>query len=226
MKIMGDLETLARTLYGESEVNDIEDAEAIANTVLTRTKAGKWPKTIANVCRQPSQYSCWNSDNPQLGDMLTVTKRSKWFSKCWEIAERAIAGELEDKTNGATHYYASYWPMPKWARGKTPCYETAAGKYTHLFFNDIDTPKPRTKTAAKVTAGVTVTATAISAVSESGLLDHAKQAGEIAAALEPVASFLGGLGQLLPYVLGIGALVLVGWLIWARLADRNDGGRT
>ncbi len=223
---MDDTETLARTLYGEAEANDKADVEAIAGVVLNRAANKKWPKSIAAVCRQPAQFSCWNADNPRLGKILTVSSRDKWYAYCYGVAARAVDGDLTDPTGGATHYYASYIDTPKWAKGKVPCHETPAGKYNHLFFNDIDTPKPRLATAAKVTAGATAAAGAASAVVDSGLLDQVKQAGEIASGLEPVFSLLGNLGPALPYLLVAGGLAVVGWLAWSWRRDRKDGGRT
>ena len=48
-------------------------------------------------------------------------------------AERAMAGELEDFTNGATFYHTKA-VRPRWAMHKSPCYEVG----NHLFYNDIN----------------------------------------------------------------------------------------
>lgn len=227
MTMTDDTEVLARTLFGEAEAQDKADAIAIASVALNRTKHPKlWPASISGVCLQPKAFSCWNGDNPRLPTIRAVDGRNKWYSYCYGIAAKAVAGELVDPTGGATHYFASYIDWPKWAEGKTPCYETPFGKVTHLFFNDIDTPKPRTKAAAKVVGAATVTAGAASAAVESGLVDQVKQAGEIATAAQPIFSLLGSLGPLLPYLLGAALVGGVGWLIWSWFADRRDGGRT
>ncbi|MFR2533048.1 MAG: cell wall hydrolase, partial [Alphaproteobacteria bacterium] len=55
------------------------------------------------------------------------------FCICKRIAGRAVAGLLEDKTNGATHYHTRHvWP--DWAKGKIPCAEIGR----HFFYNDIE----------------------------------------------------------------------------------------
>ena len=48
------------------------------------------------------------------------------------LAARALAGELEDFTGGATFYHTKNI-RPYWSLHKSPCYETG----NHLFYNDI-----------------------------------------------------------------------------------------
>jgi len=40
------IDILARTLYGESVPNNIEDAQAIAAVVMNRVKLQNWPNTV------------------------------------------------------------------------------------------------------------------------------------------------------------------------------------
>lgn len=168
---MNDKDTLARTLYGEAEPKDEADAIAIAWVVRNRAEHKLWPDTIAEVCLQHSkggvyQFSCWSPKHGNPEKLEKVTAADKWFARCLEIAGQVIAGKIEDPTNRSTHYYADYIAAPKWARGKTPVYQTPWGKYNHLFFNDIDTapppPKPPARTAIEsaVAAGTPVVAAA------------------------------------------------------------------
>lgn len=134
-----DLEILAKTLYGEASANNVKDAEAIASVILNRVKLKNWPNQIDAVCLQPWQFSCWNKEYRSRID----NAKGKWYQQCIEIARRAISGEIADPTWRSTHYYATYIGVPKWAFGKKPVYsvEHKSGS-KHLFFNDIDTPKP------------------------------------------------------------------------------------
>lgn len=207
-----DIDILARTLYGEAEPGDMQDLQAIANVVMNRVRNKRWPNTAAKVCRQRRQFSCWDDGEVQ------AQPGQPWFEKCVAMAKRAVAGDLPDITHGSTHYYATYIAAPKWARGKEPVLATKWGRYTHLFFNDIDTPKPRTTVAA-----ASVTAAGATA---GGLTAMAEQAGEVAGAMAPVIEAVKALGPALPWVLGAAALVGIGWLAWAWWQDRNDGGRT
>lgn len=138
----GDLEALTRTLFGEAEAHNVADAEAIASVVLNRVDLPNWPDTISHVCLQPSQFSCWNRGDPNLKRILT--RRGPWYERCREIALRAAQGEIPDPTHRSTHYYATYVPEPKWARGHTPVYRVKhRGGSAHLFYNDIDCPAPK-----------------------------------------------------------------------------------
>ena len=222
-----EIDVLSRTLYGEAEANDAADAIAIACVALNRTRHPKqWPANVAAVCQQPAQFSCWNASNPRLQEIKAVGLDDRWFAFCVSVAEDALAGRLVDPTDGATHYYASYIAMPKWAKGKTPCHATPAGKYTHLFFNDIDTPKPRAKAAAVVAATATAAGAAAEGVNQSGIIDQVEQAGQLAQAVQPIISALQALGPALPYALAAGAVALVAYAAWAVWRDRHDGGRT
>ena len=144
MRLTDDVDVLARTLYGEAEAWDREDAEAIAAVVMNRVRWRNWPSTVAAVCLQLMQFSCWNAGDPNRPRILAVNAGEAWFEECRAIAQRAVNGDLADITGGATHYIADYIRPPNWAKGHKPCFVSGAGKYKHLFFNDIDTPPPST----------------------------------------------------------------------------------
>lgn len=126
---MSDADTLARTIYGEARGEGVAGMEAVAACIMNRVKAdlgndGKpdwWGEGIEGVCRKPWQFSCWLPNDPNRDKLLTVTERDPWFRHAVEIAKRAIAGELPDPTNGATHYCTfTVVPMTKWAQGREP----------------------------------------------------------------------------------------------------------
>jgi hypothetical protein len=225
-----DLNALWRTIYGEAEPGDEPDAFAIGHVILNRVAWRNWPGTIRGVCYQPWQFSCWNADNPRLAHLNEVEPGANpWAASCYRIARDLLAmggptGGPGDPTQGATHYYATYLPKPpKWARGHKPVYETPAGRYNHLFFNDIDTPAPtsaaealeqqrplsetRTVQAGKVAAGAT-TATIIA----DALQQVADVAGPMSEALE-IAKWV----FLAATIIGVGAM------IYARVSDRKEG---
>lgn len=223
MQFPNHTDTLARTIYGEAEVGDIADAEAIASVVLNRVRHRQWPNEIDAVCRQPWQFSCWNPGNPRLHVLEDVGLDDWWFTICWHIAKKAVAGELEDNTDGATHYYATYIAPPRWAEGKTPCFETPYGKYNHLFFNDIDTPKPRTKAAAQVAGATAAVTGGAAAAHESGLLE---QVQEVTGVVEPLVRIATNLGpNFVWFAAGLGG-ALAAYLAWSWWQDRKEGGRT
>lgn len=140
-----DIDTLARTLYGEARGESRQSREAVACVVLNRVEkrkqcgwrdiGGKKVPTIAATCLKPWQFSCWNLKDPNRKIILEATPQKKLFAECLEIARLAYDRKLTDITKGATHYYnPKTCAKPRWAEGKIPC--AAVG--SHLFFNDVD----------------------------------------------------------------------------------------
>lgn len=137
-ELEADIDTLARTIWGEARGEGIPGMEAVASVVMNRVKAdlGKdgrpdwWGEGIEGVCRKKWQFSCWNGNDPNLGKLILVkASEDPHFAAALEIAERAAAGRLIDRTGGATHYHTKS-SRPKWAEGQTP---TATIGW-HLFY--------------------------------------------------------------------------------------------
>lgn len=222
---MQDVEILARTLFGEARANDVEDAEAIACVVHNRVGYRNWPGTVGEVCLQPWQFSCWNSNDPNRARIMAADRQtSSWFDRCWGIAERSMSGAVKDLTRTSTHYHTRA-VAPRWSKGKTPVYETQG----HVFFNNIDTPAPSTakdaleserpiKESRTIQGGVIAGgATVLSAVYES--------AGEVISgaveAVGPLSAFVSS--DAVQYVLIGIALAGIAQVIYARLDDRRKG---
>lgn len=150
-----DLDILAKTIYGEARGEGNLGREAVGCTVINRWRSGKWfngydtnndgVESIAEVCQQivPNskwhQYSCWNADNPALGEIKNCNLYNAVFRDCVTMALHVIANSADarwagrDESKGATHYHAEYIATPVWAVGKKPC--AIVGK--HRFFRDI-----------------------------------------------------------------------------------------
>lgn len=145
-----DIDTLARTLYGEARGEDRQGKMAVACVILNRVKKRKMAgyriidgvktPTIDATCLRPWQFSCWNKNDPNREKCLNVTPADAKFVECYNIAMLAVdflTGSRDDWdiVNGATHYYnPKACAMPRWAVGKKPC--AVVGH--HLFFNNID----------------------------------------------------------------------------------------
>ena len=133
------VETLARTIYGEARGERVLGKEAVAAVVLNRVRRARrhgrywWGSTIHEVCRRPWQFSCWNASDPNRAKIEAVDGRNRTFRTCLRVAERALRGELEDPTDGATHYHAA-GVAPPWSRGRRPSAEIGR----HIFYNDIE----------------------------------------------------------------------------------------
>lgn len=219
-----DIDTLARTLYGEADANNGVDARAIANVIMNRTKHTNWPQSVREVCLQPWQFSCWNTNDPNRARILAA--EGPWFDRCKEIATEVYnGGAVYDQTKGATHYYASYVKKPKWAKGKHPVYSVVhkTGSY-HFFFNDIDTKPPETATEALEQSrplGSTKTVTAAKlattgAVGVAGVSEYVQQ-------LAPTMPLLLKVMEYAPWLI-IGCLASgMGFMVWSRIQDRRQG---
>jgi len=105
-----DVDTLARTLWGEARGGSPLGMKAVAAVVvnrLHRNKPDRFGASIAEVCLKPRQFSCWNADDTNLPKLKQVTPADRRFAKCLVIAERAVRGELPDPTGGCDHYHTT-----------------------------------------------------------------------------------------------------------------------
>jgi hypothetical protein len=130
---LGDMDTLARTLWGEARGDDEEGMQAVASVVLNRLKRPqRFQPTVARVCRARKQFSCWNEGDPNLPKLKGLDNRNAAFTIALDVARRAIRGQLPDNTSGADHYHR-HDITAGWSDDHTPCVRIGA----HVFFNDI-----------------------------------------------------------------------------------------
>lgn len=137
----GDADVLARTMWGEARGEGTEGMRAVAHVILNRTaRQTYFGKTVAEVCRKPWHFSCWNLNDPNLRRLVAADVSDPQFREALDIAaallsdSRGLVRLDEDPTEGATHYHArSLFPRPGWAVGHTPC----ASVGNHVFYNDI-----------------------------------------------------------------------------------------
>lgn len=222
-----DILTMARTVYGEAEPFDTVDAKAIAHVILNRVKLPNWPNSIEAVCLQPYQFSCWNADNPRRKVLLELdlADTEAWWLEIVDICRGVLDGRIPDPTNRSTHYYATYIKKPKWARGHQPVFSSGWGKYTHDFFNDIDTPPPVTAAEAleqqrPVASTTTAKGVQASSVGVAGMA-VAEVVQEAAQNIEPLVPYLDAMKWVFIGLTIVGIVVVA----WARLRDRKEGKR-
>ncbi|MBO6808833.1 cell wall hydrolase [Thalassospira sp.] len=136
--MLSEVEVLARTLYGEARGEELAGIEAVASVILNRVAFAKrrgrywWGNDVKSVCLKPAQFSCWNKADPNRKKLLALSPRDPAYRLCKRIAKRAVAGELPDQTDGATHYH-THAVDPFWARGHVPVAEIG----NHLFYKNI-----------------------------------------------------------------------------------------
>ncbi len=132
-----EIDTLARTLWGEARGEGVKGMEAVACVILNRVAVSKdlgrywWGNTIIQVCQKPYQFSCWNKRDPNYPKLITVDAKDLHFASALRIARRAVVGVLKDATKGATHYHA-FGISPNWARKEYLCAQIGHHKFYKL----------------------------------------------------------------------------------------------
>jgi len=135
---MGDIETLARTIWGEARGEGKAGMEAVASVIMNRVKKPRWwGRDVQSICLKPSQFSCWLKDDPSCKanyeKMISVTDIDPQYAQALVIAERAVAKTLRDPTGGATHYHASTMEKyPAWSKK----YKKTIHIGNHIFYKE------------------------------------------------------------------------------------------
>lgn len=115
---MTDVDTLARTIWGEARGEPENGRIAVGCVIRNRVNSPVtwWGTDYRSVCRKPWQFSCWNENDPNRAKLDAVTMDDWAFDECAGIAAGIIDGTIPDITDGATHYYATTMKeRPKWA---------------------------------------------------------------------------------------------------------------
>jgi len=130
-----ETDVLARTIWGEARGEGSAGMQAVADVVLNRARIADkkggcwWGNSIVQVCQKPYQFSCWNKDDPNYRKLLSADENDPYFAVAEGIAALAVAGKLDDVTQGATHYHAA-GATPGWAYREKPV--AVVGR--HIFY--------------------------------------------------------------------------------------------
>lgn len=119
-QISQEVDTVARTIWGEARGEGERGMHAVANVIMNRARVGGWwGNSPVEVCLKPAQFSAWNRNDPNFDFARKVTTQDPQFRLALQIAGRAIAGTLDDITGGATHYFNPNVVLPSWASALT-----------------------------------------------------------------------------------------------------------
>ncbi|NCC22748.1 MAG: cell wall hydrolase [Alphaproteobacteria bacterium] len=135
-----EVDTLARTIWGEARGEGSHGMEAVAAVVMNRVAIARdkggywWGASPIQVCQKPYQFSCWNRSDPNFRRVVDVKDDDLHFATALRIARRALAGALADPTEGATHYHAA-GADPYWAKNEKPV--AVIGR--HIFYRPTGT---------------------------------------------------------------------------------------
>lgn len=119
--MLGDDFMLALCMFREARSNGREGMQAVGCTIRNRVKINSDSSYYREVVR-PLQFSSVTAHgDPQLGFYPWPANPVDWsaWTTAVDLAQGIIAGTVPDVTNGATHYFATYIPMPSWAENMT-----------------------------------------------------------------------------------------------------------
>lgn len=114
----GDVDTLARTLFGEARGERRAGMEAVAWVILNRARRGppRFQATISEVCKAPYQFTCWSKNDPNSKVCAAVHEGDPSFLLALNVATAVLGGMVPDPTRGSDHYHTvSMNPYPSWA---------------------------------------------------------------------------------------------------------------
>jgi spore germination cell wall hydrolase CwlJ-like protein len=127
-----DLEIASKTLWAEARGEPLLGQQAVAWVLLRRATQLEWPNSLAEVCQQPWQFSCWNENDPNR-PLLDKIGPAEYVRQ--EIVLKSVLdGKVPDPVAGAQFYFGDYIAPPPWA--KTMIFTAHIGR--HVFFRQGD----------------------------------------------------------------------------------------
>ncbi len=112
-------ELATMTTYMEASGEGPAGMLAVAYVLVNRFAKGH-AATLAAVCLQPFQFSCWNTADPNRTRIAELNDTDPTLSEAEHAVESAVNGTEPDPTHGAVNYYAtSMRTPPTWASRMT-----------------------------------------------------------------------------------------------------------
>lgn len=108
-----DLECLAKNIFWEARGESFDEKIRIANVTHNRVHTKGFPKTYCAVVKYPNAFS-WVKQGK---DFKKVVNSDPSEMRAWKdsylIAYNQLIGNLEDTTDGAVFFHATYVKKPK-----------------------------------------------------------------------------------------------------------------
>ena len=99
------VDIMARLIWGEAEGEGAIGMQAVGNVIMNRVDAkSKYGADAQDIIMEQNQFSAID-DPERIKKMMDLTEDNIDYIQALEISKKLLAGELEDITNGATHYY-------------------------------------------------------------------------------------------------------------------------
>jgi len=104
---------IALTIFHEAQGEPLTNKMAVASVIWNR--AGGDVNKLADVCRKPKQFSCWNSGTPAMPKRDKASQRA--WADCVGLASAMVSGKFKP-TTPATFYHDISIDPPYWTKGK------------------------------------------------------------------------------------------------------------
>jgi len=136
-----DLSSMVKTVTAEAAGEPWMGKVAVCWVIVNRAlRPGWWSRnpdefkddTVAAVCHDPSQFSCWNPGSPGLKFIENMNINTPGFKESAMAVAVVLGNMVPDPTKESTHYH-TLDVSPKWSRGLTPIVKFGH----HLFYNNV-----------------------------------------------------------------------------------------
>lgn len=180
-----DRDVLIRTILGEAAGEDAYGQAAVGHVILNRTRDPRWGGSISDVSLAPKQFSAWNKgaggNNPDKWD-----PNSDSYKRTSRVVDALLAGQIEDMTGGATHYYSPAGmdllvnqghqsnTIPKWLQEENDRRGDQTYQHGgHIFTGKADVPALSVSTKGGVPALQEITMTTLDGKPTKGMMRDA-----------------------------------------------------
>jgi spore germination cell wall hydrolase CwlJ-like protein len=108
-------QVIAAVLVMEADVDGEQGLHAVMNVIQNRASASS-EAAYLKVIRKPKQFSCKN--NRSEASLVRAASKHATWEAAQRLVEQACASNLQDITDGATHYHENRI-NPFWTKGMT-----------------------------------------------------------------------------------------------------------
>ena len=107
---------LARTLQMEAGNQGLEGMIDVGSVIRNRAASGRYGEGVEGVIMRPGQFSAWNGVTGYAGGEQGQNTNFTPNADALAAADAVLSGQYQDRTGGATHYYAELpnSPAPSW----------------------------------------------------------------------------------------------------------------
>jgi spore germination cell wall hydrolase CwlJ-like protein len=134
---MIDVLMMARVLWGEARSEGIIGMAEVGHVIRNRWLDPRWPDTIADVCTQPSQFSCMAGGDANYHKTFAVDEKDRDYLAALAVAAGVLSSRMfSTRFPGANHYLTSELyrsdKAPSWAHSSKARLLGVLGAHTFL----------------------------------------------------------------------------------------------